>query len=61
MTYGKWLKSKTMWSAVFIAGLGALEVNIGVIPAEYRGHVLIAVSMLMAGLRFVTTKPLSDK
>jgi hypothetical protein len=61
MKIPKSLKSKTMLTAIAIAGLGALEINIGIVPAEYRGHVLIGVSMLMAGLRFATTKPLSEK
>lgn len=57
----KLLKSKTMLFSIALAGLGALEANIHVIPDEYRGHVLILVAMLTAGLRFVTTKPLSEK
>jgi hypothetical protein len=59
--FRKLLKSKTMIFSVLLAGLGALEMNIGVIPAEYRGHALILIAMATAWLRFVTAKPLSDK
>lgn len=59
--FRKLLKSKTMIFSVLLAGIGALEANIHVIPDEYRGHVLIVVAMLTAGLRFATSKPLSEK
>jgi hypothetical protein len=57
----KALKSRTMWLAGVIAGLGALQVNIDVIPKEYQGETLIAIAFLVAVLRVVTTMPLDEK
>lgn len=55
------LKSRTIRASILLAGLGALQTNIDVIPAQYRGHVLIGIAMLMVLLRSITTKPLSEK
>lgn len=57
----KIVKSRTMWLAVGIAGLGALEQQIMVIPEDYRGYALIVISILVAALRFATTQPISEK
>lgn len=58
-------KSKTMWTAFAIAALGAVELQFHVmrdaIPEAYQGLVLVAIGAIMAGLRAVTTKPLSEK
>lgn len=52
------LQSKTYWSAILLACLGALQTNISVIPAEYQGWSLIFVAGLMAALREYTSQPL---
>lgn len=58
-------KSKTMRAAAVLAVLGAVEVNFHLvrdhIPADYQGLVFIAISCVMAYLRFKTSTPLSEK
>ena len=55
------LKSKTLWFAVALAGLGALEMQSQLIPAEYRGHALVVIAVVTAVLRFLTTMPVKAK
>lgn len=52
------LQSKTYWAAILLACLGALQTNVGVIPADYQGWTLIFVAGLMAALREYTSQPL---
>lgn len=52
------LQSKTYWAAILLACLGALQTNVGVIPADYQGWTLIIVAGLMAALREYTSQPL---
>lgn len=56
-----WMKSKTLWFSVALAVLGAIEMQIQIIPAEYRGHVLVLIAGISAALRVLTTMPLSEK
>lgn len=55
------LKSKTLRMSILIAMLGALELNIEVIPYQYQGYTLIVISGVMVVLRFLTTMPLDEK
>lgn len=55
------LKSRTLWLSAALAGLGALEIQIQIIPEQYRGHALVAIAVLVAILRFITTQPISEK
>lgn len=63
------LRSKTLWFSVFLAVLGVLEVNGStlrgflnpVLGETWAGMVLLLVSVVVAVLRIVTTKPLSEK
>lgn len=58
-------KSKTMQTAAIIAVLGVAETQFhlirDLIPAEYQGLTYVVIAALMAYLRTITTKPLSDK
>jgi uncharacterized membrane protein len=56
-----YLKSKTLWFAVALAVLGAIEMQSQIIPAEYRGHIMILIAGISAVLRVLTTIPLSEK
>lgn len=59
------LKSKTMWFAVALAILGAVEASLNLFadvltPTTY-GIVTMVVGVIVGVLRIVTTSPLSDK
>lgn len=59
------LKSKTMWFSVLLVLLGALMDSSAylrdVIPPQYFSLIMIAIGIIMAILRMVTTQPLSAK
>ena len=63
------IRSKTLRFAVLLAVLGVLEVNGSllrgflnpVLGETWAGMVLLLVSVVVAVLRIVTTKPLADK
>ncbi len=61
----KALKSKTINFAVILAVFGAAQISLpaiqGFIPAEAFGWITLVVSMAVAALRAVTTKPLQEK
>lgn len=58
-------RSKTMWTAAIISALGVVELQYPLIreliPAEYQGAVFVAIGVIVAVLRIVTTEPLEDK
>jgi len=63
------LRSKTLRFAILLAVLGVLEVNGSLLRGflnpllgeTWAGMVLLLVSVVVAVLRIVTTKPLADK
>lgn len=59
------LKSKTMWFAAVLAGLGVFEQSSGALHAlvnqQTYGWIMLGVAVVIAGLRVVTTQPLSEK
>ena len=59
------LKSKTMWFSVALAALGALEMQSallsGLVGPQNFGAVMVAISVVTAVLRVVTTQALSEK
>ena len=58
-------KSKTMWFALLLVVLGFVADNFNyvqnVIDPRYYGISYIAIGVVVAVLRFVTTTPLKDK
>jgi len=58
-------KSKTMWFALLLVVLGFVADNFSyvqnVIDPRYYGISYIAIGVVVAVLRFVTTTPLKDK
>ena len=61
----KVFKSKTIWFAIVLSILGAIQDNIpelkDSISQDSYGTILQCVAIVIAILRTVTTKPLSDK
>jgi hypothetical protein len=59
------LKSKTVQFSGAVVALGVLEQTSGLftamVPEEYRGIAIAAIGLMSAVLRFVTTKPISEK
>jgi len=59
------LKSRTIWFAIILAIGGILEQSQGIITQlagqQNSGLVMLAVSIIVAVLRVLTTQPLSDK
>jgi hypothetical protein len=59
------LKSKTMWFSLLLVLFGALMDNSvylkDLIPAQYLSLIMIAIGVICALLRMVTTQPLSAK
>lgn len=53
-----WYKSKTLWVQIITAILGGLEAAqaVQIVPAGYEGHFFVALAVLNAALRFVTTE-----
>lgn len=61
----KILKSKTILFSLLLAVLGAVEASLNLFadvltPTTY-GIVTMVVGVIVAGLRIITTQPLSDK
>jgi len=59
------LKSKTMWFALALSILGAVEASLNLFadvltPTTY-GVVTMVVGVIVGVLRVITTQPLSDK
>lgn len=59
------LKSKTMWFSLLIVIFGALMDNSvylkDLIPPQYFSLIMIAIGVICALLRMVTTQPLNQK
>ena len=58
------LKSKTIAFSILLAALGAVELQMHLIQGylgEYYGVAYIAIAVIVATLRVVTTQALSDK
>jgi hypothetical protein len=59
------LKSKTMWFSLLLVLFGALMDNSvylrDLIPAQYFSLIMIAIGIICALLRMVTTQPLAAK
>ena len=55
-------KSKTMWFSLLLVILGALMDNFSylqsIIDPKYYGILLVAIGVIVAVLRFVTTQPI---
>jgi hypothetical protein len=55
-------KSRTMWFALLLVIFGALEAGFpylqSVIDPQYYGVILVAIGVIVAILRFVTTTPI---
>ena len=55
-------KSKTMWFAFALVVFGALEAGFpylqNIIDPKYYGILLVAIGVIFAILRFVTTQPI---
>lgn len=55
-------KSKTMWFAFALVVFGALEAGFpylqNIIDPRYYGILLVAIGVIVAILRFVTTQPI---
>jgi hypothetical protein len=58
-------KSRTMWFALLLVVFGALEAGFpylqSVIEPQYYGSILVAIGVIVAILRYVTTQPLNKK
>lgn len=58
-------RSKTLWFSAILAVLGAMELHSALlrdlVGAEHFGAVMLAISVVTAVLRVVTTQPLSEK
>ena len=58
-------KSKTMWFSLLLVILGALMDNISylqnIIDPKYYGILLVAIGIVVAILRFITTQPINEK
>jgi len=59
------IKSRTMWFSLALVIFGALMDNFSyvqsLIDPRYYGFGYIAIGVIVAVLRFLTTQPLSDK
>ena len=59
------MKSRTMWFSFALVVFGALFDNFSylqsVIDERYYGILLVAIGVIVAILRFVTTQPLEEK
>ena len=58
-------RSKTMWFAFALVVFGAIEAGFpylqSLLDPAYYGVMLMAIGVIVAILRFVTTQPLRDK
>lgn len=58
-------KSKTMWFAFALVVFGAIEAGFpylqNIIDSKYYGVLLVAIGIVVAVLRFLTTQPISEK
>jgi hypothetical protein len=54
--------SKTMWFSLLLVVFGAVEAGFpylqNVIDPQYYGVILVAIGVIVAILRFITTKPI---
>jgi hypothetical protein len=61
----KMMKSRTMWFSLALVIFGALFDNLSyiqnLIDPRYYGFGYIVIGIIVAVLRFLTTKPLEDK
>ncbi len=59
------MKSRTIWTATAVTIIGAaielLPAVKAFIPTDTYGAILMVLGAVMAGLRTITTKPLSEK
>ena len=59
----KTLKSETLWFSYALVVFGAIEMNLGLLKeplGDYYGISMTVVGVIVAVLRFRTTKPVSD-
>jgi uncharacterized membrane protein YdcZ (DUF606 family) len=60
----KMMKSRTMWFSLALVIFGALFDNFSylqsVISEKYYGVLLVAIGIIVAVLRFITTGPIKD-
>lgn len=61
----RYMKSRTMWFSFALVVFGALFDNFSylqsVIDERYYGILLVAIGVIVAILRFITTQPLRDR
>ncbi len=55
------LKSKTIWAGALTAVAGVVQYVVPFIPPQYAPLALAASGLVTAGLRTITSKPLSEK
>jgi hypothetical protein len=60
------MKSKTIWFSLAVVATGLIEQYQGavldaVVPADFRGLALAGVGVIIAALRYATTKAVADK
>jgi hypothetical protein len=57
------LKSKTVWFAIILAALSVMQGYVGLLPLDPVGQMIVgvAISVVVAILRIVTTTPISQK
>lgn len=59
------MHSKTMWFSLAMVVFGSIYENLpavqSIIDPKYYGVMLIAIGVICAVLRFVTTQPLEDR
>jgi hypothetical protein len=57
------LKSKTVWFAIILAALSVMQGYVGLLPLDPVGQMIVgvAISVVVAILRIVTTMPISQK
>jgi hypothetical protein len=65
MNIDTWLRSKTMWFALVLETVGAIQLGlpelVGQIPAQVYPWLLIGTGVAVRVLRLLTTQPLADK
>jgi hypothetical protein len=59
------MKSRTLWFSFLLVIFGALMDNFSylqsIIDERYYGISFVAIGLITAALRFITTQPLNDK
>lgn len=59
------MKSRTLWFSAFLMIFGAVEMYFPYlkdnIDAKYYGPIFMAIGVIVAALRFITTLPLDER